>query len=204
MGTDGNIIFIQRPIQGGQAALFLDRDGVINRDTGYVQCVDSVELLPGVAKMISSFNAAGWPVIVVSNQSGIGRGYFTRATAVQIQDRVEELLAEDDAAIDAVFLCGVHPEHSDDLSFWRKPKPGMLQEAGRLFDIDLGRSILLGDKLSDLQAADRAGLRGAVLVDLSKGSAASSDTHMHREVLSIPILIVNDLDSIRPDRLNWI
>lgn len=189
MFRDSNVLLVHRPIAAGRAALFLDRDGVINVDTGYVSDPESVVLLPGAAAMISAFNSAYWPVIVVSNQSGYGRAYFSRGQMLAVQERIEELLSESGAYLDAVFFCGVAPEQTGALATWRKPEPGMLLAAKALFDVDLAASVLVGDKVSDLEAADRAGLRAMYLVN-DRGALPAN--------CGLPAVIAHDLGTIRP------
>jgi D-glycero-D-manno-heptose 1,7-bisphosphate phosphatase len=158
-----NFLRHAHPIAPGLPALFLDRDGVINHDSGYVSQVADVRLLAGAAPMIRRANQAGIPVIVVSNQSGLGRGLFDAAALHAVQDRIDTLLAEDDARLDAVFLCGVHPDETGTLASWRKPAPGMFLAAQALFGVDLIDSVIIGDKPSDLAAGAAARLRRGIL-----------------------------------------
>jgi D-glycero-D-manno-heptose 1,7-bisphosphate phosphatase len=155
-------------------ALFLDRDGVIIEDPGYLYRPADVRLIPGAAAVISAANRRGLPVVAVSNQSGIGRGYYGLDDFAAVEEALTHLLAQEDASIDAVFAC---PYHQEGVSPWRhpahparKPLPGMLLAAERLLHLDLGRSWIVGDKLSDLQAGYHAGLRGGLHVLTGKGS----------------------------------
>jgi D-glycero-D-manno-heptose 1,7-bisphosphate phosphatase len=149
-------------------ALFLDRDGTIVEETGYLSRPQDVRLVSGAASLITAANQAGMPVIVVSNQSGIGRRMYGWDDFIAVQHRMLRLLAAEKAAIDAVFAC---PHHADAEDPWRhadhparKPNPLMLQEAARLLSIDLGRSWIAGDRASDLAAGRNAGLAGGLLV----------------------------------------
>ncbi len=149
-------------------ALFLDRDGVIVVDTHYVCDPDEVELLPGAADLINAANGSNIPVIVVTNQSGIGRGYFGWPELEAAQDRISDLLAEHDAHWDAVLACPHHrvappPYHHTDHPC-RKPNPGMIITAQEILNIDLARSWIVGDNATDLEAGRNAGLRGGVHV----------------------------------------
>ncbi|WP_025824344.1 D-glycero-alpha-D-manno-heptose-1,7-bisphosphate 7-phosphatase [Asaia astilbis] len=190
MPRSSNVVLIHRPIETGKAALFLDRDGVVNIDTGYLSDPDTVALRPGAAAMIAAFSAAGWPIIIVSNQSGLGRGYFDRSTMIAVQERIETLLSQEGASLDAVFLCGAAPDDSHELSEWRKPAPGMLLTAEKLFGIDLARSVLVGDKVSDIQAAAAAGLSSGYLVD--------TPLPVTPFPFSMPVNAVHDLANVRP------
>lgn len=150
---------LQRP------ALFLDRDGVLNEDRGYVHRWQDFHWIPGAKEAIGAFNRAGWLVFVVTNQSGIGRGYYTEAQMHALHARMTEALAKAGARIDAVYYCPHHPQAT--LEAYRladppdrKPNPGMILRALDEWPVDRERSILVGDKPSDLEAALRAGVRG--------------------------------------------
>lgn len=149
-------------------ALFLDRDGVVNVDSGYVGRVEDVEVTPWIAGLIRAANAGGCPVAVVTNQSGIARGLFDWDAFAAVQDRIHATLAKAGAAIDLVLACAYHEAGRGALAIadhpMRKPRPGMLRRAAEIAPIALSRSILLGDRASDLEAARRAGLRAAGLV----------------------------------------
>jgi D-glycero-D-manno-heptose 1,7-bisphosphate phosphatase len=149
-------------------ALFLDRDGVIIAEKIYLSRPDDVELLPGIPELIRAARARDMAVIEITNQAGISHGYFRWQDFVQVEKRISDLLARDGVAIDAVFACPFHergqfPYIQADHP-WRKPKPGMILEAGRLLNLDLKRSILVGDKSIDLEAGRAAGLAVGVHV----------------------------------------
>lgn len=160
-----NIILHRRPIAAGSPALFLDRDGVVNRDTGYVTDPSDVSLIPGAAAAIAKVNAGGLPVIIVTNQSALARGMADLPTLISVQQRVEELLAKEGAFIDAIIMCGCGPDDAGALSEWRKPKPGMLRAAEALFQIGLHRSLLIGDNIRDIKAAEAAGVAKTILLN---------------------------------------
>ena len=155
------------PVPSAKPALFLDRDGVLNEDRGYVSRWEDFRWIEGAREVVAAFNQAGWLVIVVTNQSGVGRGYYTEAEMHALHARMVEDLADAGARIDAFYWAPQHPEaaveayrHPDPPD--RKPNPGMLLRALEDFPIDKARSILVGDKPSDLEAALRAGVRGVL------------------------------------------
>lgn len=146
-------------------ALFLDRDGVLNEDLGYVSRWEDFRFIPGAPQAVRAANEAGWLVIVVTNQSGIGRGYYTEADMVALHGQMAGALADEGARIDAIYHCPHHPEakvevyrHPDPPL--RKPNPGMLLQAIEEWPIDVPRSLMVGDKDADMEAARRAGVRG--------------------------------------------
>lgn len=153
----------------GRPALFLDRDGTINVDTGYPDDPAAMVLRDGIAPVIEAANQRGVPVVVVTNQSGIARGYFGWDAFARVNGRVLELLAEQNAFVDMVLACAYHDAGSGPLAIadhpMRKPNPGMLLEAGRRLGLDLERSLIVGDKPADMEAGQRAGLARGWLVD---------------------------------------
>ena len=148
-----------------RAALFLDRDGVINKDTGYVRDPEDVVINLWATELICHANALGCPTVVVSNQSGVGRGYFTWQDFCCVQQRIESELGGGGARLDLVLACGSDPESHHAASIaalpMRKPNPGMILRAAEILPIDLRLSILVGDRISDLHAAAQAGLAEA-------------------------------------------
>jgi D-glycero-D-manno-heptose 1,7-bisphosphate phosphatase len=149
-------------------AVFLDRDGTINEEVGYLDDPDHLYLIPGAAEAIRLLNEAGIPAVVVSNQSGIGRGYFSAATAEEINEQLAKQLAKHGAHVDAIYYCPHHPSEGCDC---RKPKTGMLKQAAREYGIDTHLAFIVGDKASDLDAGHRAGCR-TVLVLTGYGELA--------------------------------
>lgn len=145
-----------------RAALFLDRDGVINVDHGYVCRQESFDFIEGIFELVAAAHQQGYLVVVVTNQAGIGRGYYSEADFHALTDWMRGRFAEHDGYIDAVYFCPFHPEHGVGEyrreSNCRKPAPGMLLQAGRELGIDFGRSILVGDKPSDMAAGRAAGV----------------------------------------------
>jgi histidinol-phosphate phosphatase family protein len=150
-----------------RGAIFLDRDGVIiiNRED-YVKSWDEVHFVPGAATAIRSLNQAGWPVVMVTNQSCVGRGIVTDAFVRSIHDRMLAEIAAEGGRIDSVYFC---PHHPDAGCACRKPLPGMLHLAAAEHGIDLSKSYIIGDSLTDIQAGASAGVKG-VLVRTGHGS----------------------------------
>lgn len=148
-------------------ALFLDRDGVLNEDRGYVHRWEDFRWIEGAREAVAAFNRAGWLVIVVTNQSGVGRGYYTEAEMHALHARMQQDLAASGGRIDAFYHAPQHPDAPDPAYRHpdpplRKPNPGMILQALAEWPIDLEASILVGDKPSDLEAAMRAGVRSAL------------------------------------------
>jgi D-glycero-D-manno-heptose 1,7-bisphosphate phosphatase len=172
IGVDEICEWQLREVAPARAALFLDRDGVIVDEVNYLHKPEDVRVLGGAAELIASANALGIPVVVVTNQAGIGRGYYGWPEFTAVQQAIDAALAP--AAVDAVFACPFHadgkppydvPDHPD-----RKPNPGMLLRAERLLGIDLAASWFVGDTAADVEAAARAGLAGAVHVLTGHGA----------------------------------
>ena len=148
-------------------ALFLDRDGVLNEDQGYVHRWEDFRWIAGARETVADFNRAGWLVIVVTNQSGVGRGYYTEADVHALHVHMQSDLAGVGGHIDAFYHAPQHPDaaepayrHPDPPL--RKPNPGMILQALADWPIDRAASVLVGDKPSDVEAAARAGVRGVL------------------------------------------
>jgi D-glycero-D-manno-heptose 1,7-bisphosphate phosphatase len=162
-------------------ALFLDRDGVLNEDRGYVSRWEDFRWISGAKAVVAAFNRAGWLVIVVTNQSGVGRGFYTEEAMHALHARMREELAEVGGHIDAFYYAPQHPQapleayrHPDPPD--RKPNPGMILRALGEWPIDKAASVMVGDKPSDLEAALRAGIRGVLFSggDLAEFLAAEA------------------------------
>ncbi len=149
-------------------AVFLDRDGVINVEKGYLHRVEELEFLPGAAEAIALLKDAGYLVIVVTNQSGVARGYYSLGAVDLLHRHMSEQLAARGAVVDAWYVCPHHPDHGGPCSC-RKPLPGMILQAAADYRVDLVRSYLIGDKRSDLEAGLAAGCR-AILVGTGYGA----------------------------------
>lgn len=149
------------------SCLFLDRDGVINHDFGYVHRVRDFNLCEGIVDFIKYFNKYDIPVVIVTNQAGIGRGLYDLSTYIAFQDWVEDYLRSKNCFIKKTYFCPYHRDASIEKykkdSWFRKPSPGMLYQAKFELGINLPKSVLIGDKLSDVEAARRAGIRSRFL-----------------------------------------
>ena len=154
-------------VRPGRGAVFFDRDGVLNVDHGYVVDPKRLNWMPGAREAVKLVNQAELAVIVVSNQSGIGRGMFEPADVDRFHEEMQTQLAEVGAFIDAFYYCPFlaeatiaeyrHPDHPD-----RKPNPGMILRAAADFGLDLSKSLMVGDRSSDIEAGERAGVRGVL------------------------------------------
>lgn len=146
---------------GTRKAVFLDRDGTINVEVEYLSRVEEFQFIPGVPWALKRLKDAGYLLVVVTNQSGIGRGYYDEAALQALHDHMHRELAAFGAAVDACYFCPHHPKHAsgDYLKECdcRKPLPGMLLQAAGELDIDLAASFMIGDKLADVQAGLSAG-----------------------------------------------
>ncbi len=154
-------------------AAFLDRDGVLIEEVNYLCEVGQVRLIPGAAEAVANLNLAGVPVVVVTNQAGVARGYFPEGRVAEVHAYLDELLAERGAWVDRYYYCPHHPDAA--VAQYRvececrKPRPGLLTRAARELGLDLIASFLVGDKASDLAAGGAAGSR-TVLVRTGHGA----------------------------------
>ncbi len=152
----------------GHRALFLDRDGVINQEVGYLHRREDVHWVDGIFRLCRRAKALDFRMIVVTNQAGIGRGLYTTEDFEALMRWMEDEFRIQGAALDAVYHCPYHPEHG--VGEWRrehedrKPGPGMLRRAARDLGLNLTRSILVGDRCTDVGAANAAGLKQAFLL----------------------------------------
>jgi D-glycero-D-manno-heptose 1,7-bisphosphate phosphatase len=152
-----------------QRAVFLDRDGVlIENRADYVRDWSHVNLLPWTVDALKGFHAKGLKIIVVTNQSAVGRGLISFETARDINDRLTKLMIDNGGWIDAVYMC---PHQPQDKCTCRKPQPGLLLQAARELSLDLGSSWMVGDAWSDLLAGQAAGLQGTVMVRTGRGAS---------------------------------
>ena len=143
-------------------ALFLDRDGVINEDHGYIGTVDRFEFKKGIFDFLRAAQDLGYRLVIVTNQSGVARGMYTEKDHETVTVFMLDGLRKEGIAIDAVETCYEHTKgdvaHYNRESFWRKPNAGMILSAALRLDIDLSRSVMIGDKDSDMLAAQNAGI----------------------------------------------
>lgn len=137
-------------------ALFLDRDGTIIEDRGYIRDPALVQLLPGAADVLRELQDAGWALVVVSNQSGVGRGLITPAEMDAVQARFLEVMTAAGVEITASYFC---PHRPDENCCCRKPSPFHVEQAAREYGLDLGKSWMMGDRKSDIQCGKNAGCR---------------------------------------------
>lgn len=174
-------------------ALFLDRDGTVIDDPGYIADPDKVRLIPGVVPTLRRFRDAGYALVLVTNQSGIGRGLYRWADYDAVALRLRERLAGEGVVVDAEVACGHSPEEA---CGWRKPAPGMILEAARRLDLDLAGSCLAGDKLSDIQAAAAAGIPRAVHV--LTGHGAQERAAVAAAPPALALTLADDLAGLSP------
>ena len=161
----------------GRPAVFLDRDGTINEQMGYVNHLSRFQLLPGVARAIRGLNEAGLPVVVGTNQSGLARGYFPESLLEAVHAELHRLLAREGAHLDGLYICPHHPEAREERfrldCDCRKPRPGLLERAAAELGLDLGRSYMVGDRWSDLRCGAAVGATTVlVLTGYGRGDAA--------------------------------
>lgn len=142
-------------------AVFIDRDGTISRDVPYCSRPEDFELLPGAGEGVRHLNESGFKVIVITNQSGIARGYFTEETLAKIHEKMSKDLEKAGARLDAIYYCPHHPEEGCEC---RKPKPTLLLQAASDLAIDLGQSYVIGDREMDMEMGRRGGCRASLLV----------------------------------------
>lgn len=144
----------------GFPTVFFDRDGTLNHDSSYLKSPDELVLFPDVVSAVKLCNEAGIRVIVVTNQSGLARGYFSQADLDSIHQKLREILRKGGAWIDAIFIC---PHHPEDGCRCRKPNPGMIEQAQALYPIELGKSYVVGDKSIDVGLAAKMQIKGLLV-----------------------------------------
>ena len=152
-------------LQNLRPAVFLDRDGTICEEVGYLNHASRLRIFPFAAAAIATLNRAGLPVIVVTNQSGVARKYFPESLVHEVHELLHTQLREQGAHLDAIYYC---PHSSADHCSCRKPNPGLLQRAAREHGLDLKRSFVVGDRHGDIELAHNAGSR-AILVRTGYG-----------------------------------
>ena len=182
-------------------AVFLDRDGTVNEEVGYLSDLGQLKLLPGAAEAIRRLNAAGFKVVLVTNQSGVARGYFPESFVQETHDRLERMLAVAGARLDGIYYCPHHP-HAGILHYTvtcdcRKPGTGLLDRAARELSIDVSRSFMVGDKWSDVELGQRAGTR-SILV--RTGFAPDDGGNIRPPQVGEPDFVARDL----AEAVDWI
>jgi D-glycero-D-manno-heptose 1,7-bisphosphate phosphatase len=171
-------------------AIFLDRDGTLMEDTNYVGDVERVILIPGAAAALKRLQEAGYKLFVVTNQSGVGRGYFTREAVEAIHAHLDDHFGKAGVRFDRYYVCPHHPEDNCDC---RKPKPKFLLEAAREYGLDLARSFMVGDRPTDIQTGVTAGTKAILVL-----TGAGRETLAKQEVK--PDFVAEDIG----DAATWI
>jgi D-glycero-D-manno-heptose 1,7-bisphosphate phosphatase len=148
-------------------AVFIDRDGTVNEQMGYINHISRFLILPGVAEAFRILNNEGYLAIIISNQSGVARGYFPIELLYNIHSFMKESLLKEGSTVDGIYFCphypgGSVPEYSSDCDC-RKPRTGLIKQACGHFDIDISRSYMIGDHSSDMELAERAALKGILV-----------------------------------------
>jgi histidinol-phosphate phosphatase family protein len=177
-----------------RGAVFLDRDGTLVVERGYLSDPGDLELLPGVPAALAALHGAGYALVVISNQSGVGRGLFPLSRVYQAMARLRRLLREHGIELDAVYFCPHRPEGGCDC---RKPRPGLLERAADDLVLDLARSFMVGDKLIDPEAGRRAGAHGLLL---RTGYGRDEERRLEEGGVAAPDGVVDDL----PAAARWI
>lgn len=169
-----------------QTAVFLDRDGTINEEVGYLDHLEKLRLIPGAAEAIRLINESGMKAVVVTNQSGVARGMFDEAFVDEVHARLREMLGEQGAFLDGLYFCPHHPTEGRGRYLrgcdCRKPAPGLLLRAVEQLSLDPERSTMIGDTLKDIEAAARIGARG-ILVRTGYGAEAADALGLAAELL---------------------
>ncbi len=182
-------------------AVFLDRDGTVTEEVGYLKDLKQLRLLPGAGVAIRRLNQAGIKVVLITNQSGIARGYFPESFVEETHVLLREMLQLDGARLDGIYYCPHHPRagnsHYTTVCECRKPGTGMIDRAAREMMIDVRKSFVVGDKWSDVELGQRAGAR-SILV--TTGHAPDDPSNVRPERLNEPDLIASSL----AEAVEWI
>ncbi|MCZ6634922.1 MAG: D-glycero-beta-D-manno-heptose 1,7-bisphosphate 7-phosphatase [bacterium] len=148
-----------------QPAIFIDRDGTLNVNVHHLRRAEDLQLIPGAGEAIARLQQAGYPVVIITNQSAIARGYITETDLADIHRELDRQLAAIGTQVDGVYYCPHHPEYGDKtICNCRKPAPGLLLQAAAERNLDLARSIMIGDNITDLQAGWNVGCHGALVL----------------------------------------
>lgn len=177
-------------------ALFLDRDGTVCREVGYVNHPGRLELLPGAAEAIAEARRHDFVCVLVTNQAGVARGYFEEDLVRLAHERLTRLLAAAGTELDAIYYCPHHPTAGEPpfraACSCRKPRPGMLQKAARELDIDLRASAMIGDKISDVEMAHGIGACGIMV---RTGYGRGEEEYQRATWVTVPDHIADDLQA---------
>jgi len=140
----------------GNKAVFIDRDGTINVNVEYLDNPENFQMYPGVGEGIKTLKDHGFQIIVITNQSGIARGYFNKETLDKIHERMKKELSEHETSVDAIYYC---PHHPDEKCNCRKPNTGLFDQAVKDYNIDVTESFIIGDRMLDVEAGHKVGLK---------------------------------------------
>jgi len=165
-------------------AFFFDRDGVINIDHGYVSKIEEFDFISGIFEVMRSLVEKGYTLIVVTNQSGIGRGYYTEEDFRRVTEWMLKRFSDEGIKITAVYSCPHSPELKCDC---RKPEPGMFFEAIREHKLDPSICWMVGDKVTDMQAAETAGIQNRVLIGCAESGHNTHTISTLRELMELPV-----------------
>jgi len=176
-------------------AVFLDRDGTLNIERHYLHDPDQLEIIPGAGPALRRLMDAGFALFIVTNQSGIGRGYYTEADMHSVNKKMSEVLAADGVRFEKIYFA---PESPEDESLGRKPSPKFLQDAAAEFAVDLAQSYMVGDKTADLQCGWNAGVKKSILVRTGYGA----ELEQADPITVAPAAIVDDIGAVADWILN--
>ncbi len=169
-------------------ALFLDRDGVINIDKEYIYKIEDFDFIDGIFDLIAHAKNLGYLIIIITNQSGIGQGIFTDEDFQKLNKWMLDILKDNEVGIDGVYYCATHPTKGigeyKKVDKRRKPSPGMFFEAKKNHNIDLSKSTMIGDKISDMKAASAAGIENLFLLSSEKKFQSSINISTPKEVIN--------------------
>lgn len=177
-----------------KTAVFLDRDGTVIEEVGYLDNIGQLKLIPGTARAIGLLNKAGIPVIMITNQSGVARGYFSESLVEQLHQRLNELLEAESAYLDAIYYCPHHPTKGTGpyrrACNCRKPHPGMVEQA--IDDLQLGkrRLFVVGDKCVDMELANQIRAEGILVLT---GYGKKAQEQLEQKTGTRPAFIAIDL-----------
>ena len=176
----------------GKAAVFLDRDGVINVEKDYVYTIDEFEFIEDSIEALKIIQDKGYALVVVTNQSGIARGYYTEEDFLKLTEWMDWCLIDRGVTLDGIYYCPHHPEkgigkYKVDCNC-RKPKAGLIFDAVKQLDIDLGRSVMVGDKVSDIECGKNAGINRNYLVRSGHAISAEDEkkaTGVYKDLMAL-------------------
>ena len=175
-------------------AVFIDRDGTMSEEVGYVNHISRFKLLENTAAAVKLLNEAGVLAIVATNQAGVARGYFEEPMINKVHEKLKNELAKSGASVDAIYYCPHHPSAGKPPyraeCNCRKPKPGMILRAREDFDIDLSRSYMVGDKISDVEFGQKLGLKSVMVMT---GYGIGEYEHQRQDWKTAPDFMADDL-----------